>query len=219
MEVHGTYIGLIEKPCIRNLTPTIQKEFNLNCFIHSVGDTQLYGSKVGALFGRNTLKDSFDLYHLLKEGINLKYHKKGILYSLLGSSLSITNLFDLNYNELPIKYEDQYAELGSPNYSLERHIETRKKIKKQVLNMLNEENCYYILSSALGVLGETDYEFNHMNSIVTSTKSNGELMKMNSKTYRQQINGLFEMLPIKSDRINSLFKKYILPGIHLDSAK
>lgn len=74
--------------------------------------------------------------------------------------------------------------------------------------MLTEQDCYYILASAIGILDQTDYEFNDRPSIVIRTNFNK--YEMNFKAYRSKVTNLFEALPIKSDRVRELYIKYII---------
>lgn len=71
-----------------------------------------------AFFARNTLKDSFDVYHLLEEGGDITRYKKGTLFNFLGSTKSITRILNFDPREVPI-YNEQYQNLGNSDYSLE----------------------------------------------------------------------------------------------------
>lgn len=198
----------IEDLVVRRLGRAIREEFKIDCVIRSLGDSELYGSKIVAFFARNTLKDSFDVYRLLEEGADITRYKKGTLFNFLGSTKSMTRILNFDPREVPKDYNEQYQNLGNSDYSLEQHIATRIKVKNLVFNMLTEQDCYYILASALGILDQTDYEFNDRPSIVTRTKLNK--YEMNFKAYRTKVTNLFEDLPIKSDRVRELYIKYII---------
>lgn len=63
VEVNKRSVGSIDPLVRRELKGFFRKDFKTNCTILSVSDNQLYGSKIGALFTRNELKDSYDLFH------------------------------------------------------------------------------------------------------------------------------------------------------------
>lgn len=208
IEISRNYVGVIEEPYIRRLGKAFREEFDTDCCIHSASDVQLYGGKIGALFGRNTIKDSYDLYLLLNEKVNFLSYKKGIHYNLLAGSKSVANILDMNCDKEPIELGEQIKTLGAENYSLTEHIETKKRIKNIVLEMLNEQDLYYILASSLGVTDQTDYEFKDMRAVIARNALNKHYSIKYPERHKNLIHDFVSRFPLKTNKSKLLYRAY-----------
>ena len=208
IEVNSKYVGLIGDASQRRLGKTFREQFDTDCYIHSVPDVQLYGGKIGAVFGRNTIKDSYDLYLLLNENSNLLPYKKGIFYNLLAGNKSVATILDMDYNKVPDELEEEIDLLGGIDYSLSKHIETRKRVKNLVLEMLNEQDLYYILSSSLGVIDQTDYEFKGMRGVIIRNNLNKNYSIKYPERHKDLMHDFVNRFPFKSNKSKSLYRAY-----------
>lgn len=212
LEVNKTYIGVIENICIRQLGKAFRDEFKTDNYIRTVSDTQLYGGKFVALLARNYIKDSYDICLLLREGINFNFYKKGIIYNLLSSNKSAITILSVDINEIPKELRIQLRTLGAKNFSLEEHIETRKKSKDILAKMLNQQDLYYILASAIGVIDQTDYEFKDMIAVKKINDLNKNDLVKDPKKHERLIDDSIKEFPLTSIKTKSLynnFKRYV----------
>lgn len=205
LEVHGHYTTTKKDLVIRKLGKAAQKEFATDCEIQSLSDAQLYSSKFAAFIARNTVKDIFDVFHLLNDGFDIKSHKDEILFNLLGSSNSIPRIF--NSNRLPDNYLGEYEKLGSKKFSPDVHVKIRELGKKLFFEALNEKDYYYILASAFGILDQTDYKKKHMPSIINRNKLNQR--EIHSKKYHLKIKEMYEKFPKKTNRLKDFYNRHI----------
>ena len=207
-EVNDNYVGLIKPTVQRRLGKAFREKFNFDCSINSVSDIQLYGGKIGATFGRNTIKDTFDCYHLLNENINFLDYIEGILYNFLAAKKPIASILNVNYNLIPNNIEKQIRGLGATNYSLRKHIETRKRIKAIILGILNQQDMYYILASSLGVIEQTDYKFKNMRAVVRQNEFNRNYSIKNPVQHKNLLDDFLSVFPLKSDEARHLYSQY-----------
>ena len=199
IEANKTYVGSIDYLVKRELKKFFRKDFKTNCSILSVSDNQLYGSKIGALFGRNELKDSYDLFHFLSEGKNLVQYKSGIIYNLLSNTADVITILNIDYNEKPKNIEDQIEKLGQ-QYSLGKHVFTRKRIKEIVLESLNEQDLHYILASSMGILDKSDYPFKNMRGVMIQNKVNKEYRENHPSNYEARLQEFINMFPFEKQK-------------------
>ena len=206
IEANKTYVGSIDYLVKRELKKFFRKDFKTNCSILSVSDNQLYGSKIGALFGRNELKDSYDLFHFLSEGKNLVQYKSGIIYNLLSNTADVITILNIDYNETPKNIEDQIEKLGQ-QYSLGKHVFTRKRIKEIVLESFNEQDLHYILASSMGVLDKSDYPFKNMRGVMIQNKVNKEYREKHLSNYEARLQEFINMFPFERQKRIEKLKK------------
>lgn len=209
IELNKNYIGLIAPFINRTLGKEISALFNKKCHINSVADIQLYGGKVIALLGRNTIKDTYDFYRLLKEKRNLIEYKEGILYNLLSGKTSALNMLTIDCNTKPKEFKRQIIELGTTNdFTLQKHIEIREKYKGIITNMMGPQDYYYILASVLGVLDQTDYKFKHMYGIKVRNDINRQNLIKNIVFYKKNVADFIMNFPIMNNETLLLYSNY-----------
>ena len=114
----------------------------------------------------------------------------------------------MNYKKIPTEIEEQIAGLGSTNYSLSKHIETRKRIKAIILGILNEHDMYYILASSLGVIEQTDYKFKNMRAVVRQNEFNKNYSIKNPVQHKNLLNDFLTVFSLKSDEAKHLYAQY-----------
>ena len=208
LEVNKIYIGVIGSIRIRQLGKAFRDEFKTDNYIRTVSDTQLYGGKFSALLSRNTIKDSYDVFMLLKEGMNFNFYKKGIIYNLLSSKDSVIDILNADTNESPKELEIQLRTLGTANFSLKEHIKTRKKAKAILIEMLNQQDLYYVLASAMGVIDQTDYEFKNMLAVKHINRLNKEDLVKDPEEHKMLIDNFIKEFPLTSIKTKSLYNNY-----------
>lgn len=206
LEVHSTYTCTERDIVIRRLGKAAREEFDTDCAIRSVSDSILYSGKFVAFLVRNSVKDGFDMYKLFNEKIDFANYKESIIYTLLGTSKSVVYILNFNENKIPKEYNLEYDNLGSTDYSKEKHIKTMKETKNVLLKMLNEQDCCYIMASALGILDQTDYKFKNRISVRERTNTNKKIMK--NKSYRLKTLELLNVLTKKGKRVRELYLQY-----------
>lgn len=197
IEVNRTYTGLIGHPYKKRLALPYRLDFNTDCWINSVSDVQLYGSKIAAMFGRNEIKDSYDLYYFLSTNKDIAQYKEGIIYSILSNRKNVLKILNMNYNEIPKDFKRQMDTLGSYNYSLGKHLFTRKRVKEILFESLKAQDLYYILASDMGVLDKTDYAFKNMRGVILQNKENKEYRENHPRNYQKKAQSFIELPLLK----------------------
>ena len=200
IEVHKKSIGSIEQLERRRLTKFFREDFKTDCTILSVSDNQLYGSKIGALFGRNTIKDSYDLFQFLLEGKDLVQYKDGAIYSFLSNPTDIIKILNMDYNQKPDKLEYQIDNLGGQPYSLGKHIFTRKRVKDLILGGLNRQDIHYILASSMRILDKTDYPYKNMRAVILQNKENKKYRKNHPVNYEKNLKNFINTFPFENQK-------------------
>ena len=218
IEVNKRYVGSIDHLVRRELKGFFRKDFKTSCTILSVSDNQLYGSKIVALFGRNEIKDSYDIFHFLSESKNLLQYKNGIIYNLLSNTTDVINILNMDYNESPKKLEEQIDDLGGQPYSLGKHILTRKIVKELVLESLNRQDLHYILASSMGILDKTDYPYKNMRAVMLQNKSNKDYREKHLSNYEKRLENFINTFPLEKQK--TMMKKELkkLKKISIDSS-
>ena len=218
IEVHRKSIGLIGPLVKRELKEFFRKDFKTDCTILSVSDNQLYGSKIGALFGRNEIKDSYDVFHFLSGGKNLLQYKNEIIYCLLSNTNDVIKILNMDYNEIPKELETQIEDLGKHEYSLGKHILTRKEVKELVLESLNRQDLHYILASSIGILDKTDYPYKNMRAVMLQNKENKKYRENHPVNYEKRLENFINTFPFENQK--TMMKKELkkLKKIGIDSS-
>lgn len=201
IDISSNTVGLLESPKVRVLSNDIRNRFNLDCKILTASRDRIYAGKLLATIGRNTLKDSFDMGNIVKEGFDFNRIKRSLLYLLLNSGKHIEAIFNSELDRIPFNHQIQLKLLGSDNFSLEKHIVNRKKARDIVFELLNKKMCHYILASELGMIDRTDYAYRDYPGIINKNHYSLNFMSFNKEAHRRSI-----------DKLMKLFKSYDLMG-------